>query len=86
VVWSGSPLSSLSVCEQTWIDGRRYFDRNEDRSMNGEVARERAVLIQKALDSPKGGSDEKKGGHGWRYDDESEHYSCHDDHVGGGGH
>jgi imidazolonepropionase-like amidohydrolase len=85
VVWSGNPLSSLSICEQTWIDGRRYFDRNEDRAMNDEVARERAVLIQKALDQPKGGSDEKKGGKGWRYEDESEDYSCHDDLVGGGG-
>src|SRR5690606_33811172 len=30
VVWSGSPLSNYSVCEQTWIDGRKYFDRAED--------------------------------------------------------
>jgi imidazolonepropionase-like amidohydrolase len=87
VVWSGDPLSTLSICEQTWIDGRRYFDRNEDRAMNDEVARQRAVLIQKALDAPKGGPDDKKGGRGrgWRYEDESDHYSCHDDHVVGGG-
>ncbi len=26
VVWSGRPLSTLSRCEQTWIDGRLYFD------------------------------------------------------------
>lgn len=85
VVWSGDPLSTLSICEQTWIDGRRYFDRNEDRAMNHEVARQRAVLVQKALEAPKGGSDEKKGGRGWRYEDESDHYSCHDENVGGGG-
>jgi hypothetical protein len=29
VVWSGSPMSTLSRCEQTWIDGRRYFDRDD---------------------------------------------------------
>ncbi|HLF15406.1 MAG TPA: amidohydrolase family protein [Bacteroidota bacterium] len=82
VVWSGNPLSTLSICEQTWIDGRRYFDRREDRAMNDEVARERSVLIQKALESPKGASDEKKGGRGpryYRYEDESDHYSCHDE-------
>ncbi|HUY87443.1 MAG TPA: amidohydrolase family protein [Pirellulales bacterium] len=25
VVWSGSPLSSYARCEQTWIDGRKYY-------------------------------------------------------------
>jgi imidazolonepropionase-like amidohydrolase len=80
VIWSGNPLSTLSICEQTWIDGRRYFDRQEDRAMNDEVARERSILIQKALESPKGGPDDKKkGGRGWRYEDESDHYSCHGD-------
>ncbi len=82
-IWSGSPLSTLSICEQTWIDGRRYFDRAEDRAMNDEVARERAVLVQKALESPKGGSDEKKGGRGPRLDDDGgpydDHYSCRDE-------
>ncbi|TLY32950.1 MAG: hypothetical protein E6K56_02110 [Ignavibacteria bacterium] len=27
VLWSGDPLSTYSICEQTWIDGRKYFDR-----------------------------------------------------------
>ncbi len=57
VVWSGSPLSTYSACEQTWIDGRKYFDRAEDRLMNAEIAHERAVLIQKALGAKKGGDD-----------------------------
>jgi len=59
VVWSGSPLSTYSVCEQTWIDGRKYFDRDEDRSVNEEIQRERSILIQKILkskSSPGGGS------------------------------
>jgi len=49
VIWSGSPLSVYSHCEQTWIDGRKYFDREEDRRLYGESQRQRAVLIQKAL-------------------------------------
>ncbi len=53
VIWSGSPLSSLSVCEQTWIDGRKYFDRDEDRLMNARIEKERAELIQKVLKSNK---------------------------------
>ncbi len=56
VIWSGSPLSAFSVCEQTWIDGRRFFDRDEDRAMNEEVQKERTVLIQKILASKKSGA------------------------------
>jgi imidazolonepropionase-like amidohydrolase len=60
VVWNSSPLSALTVCEQTWIDGRKYFDRDEDRSMNAEVERERSILIQKILASKKSGDAEGK--------------------------
>jgi len=58
VLWNGSPLSTYSMCEQTWIDGRKYFDRSEDRAMNKEVQKQRAELIQKALSSKKGNSPE----------------------------
>jgi len=49
VVWSGPPLSNFSVCEQTWIDGRNYFDRKGDTAMRAEIKRRRAALIQKVL-------------------------------------
>ena len=49
VVWSGSPLSTYSVCEQTWIDGRRYFDIAESRELSDKAERERAALVQKVL-------------------------------------
>jgi N-acetylglucosamine-6-phosphate deacetylase len=49
VIWSGSPLSVYTHCEQTWIDGRKYFDREEDRHLYEEGQSQRAVLIQKAL-------------------------------------
>ena len=35
--------------EQTWIDGRRYFDLEEDRVMRKQVEKERMMLIQKLL-------------------------------------
>jgi imidazolonepropionase-like amidohydrolase len=50
VVWSGHPLSTYTLCEQTWIDGQRYFDRQEDLELRRQVARERALLIQKLLE------------------------------------
>ena len=51
VVWSGSPLSILSRCEQTWIDGRKYFDRADDQQQRLKAQQMRAVLIQKILNS-----------------------------------
>ena len=76
VVWSGNPLSTYSMCEQTWIDGRKYFDRTEDRAMNEEVQRERSVLVQKALVAKKGGggTSASKG--------EKLGHSCHEEFFG----
>jgi adenine deaminase len=73
VIWSGSPLSTYSVCEQTWIDGRRYFDRDEDRAMNAEVQKERTVLIQKILAAKKSGP----GGGTPSTPAKKSSYSCH---------
>lgn len=49
VLWNGDPLSTLSRAEQTWIDGRKYFDRAEVRREREAIARERAELIALAL-------------------------------------
>jgi imidazolonepropionase-like amidohydrolase len=49
VIWSESPLSSYTRCEQTWIDGRRYFDLDDDATRRRQVSAERARLIQAVL-------------------------------------
>jgi imidazolonepropionase-like amidohydrolase len=48
VIWSGSPLSTLSRAEQTWVDGRRYFDRQADLAGRALLAQERAALLAAA--------------------------------------
>jgi len=65
VVWSGDPLASTSVAVQTWIEGRKYFDRDAERASRPEREKERADLVAKAkawLDRDSGGErkDEKK--------------------------
>jgi len=47
-IWNGSPLSPYSVCEQTWIEGRKYFDREADLAGREALANERAALIARA--------------------------------------
>jgi imidazolonepropionase-like amidohydrolase len=46
VIWNGDPLSTFTKAEQTWIDGRKYFDLNEDAQMRRTVEEERAQLIR----------------------------------------
>jgi predicted amidohydrolase YtcJ len=53
VIWTGSPLSTYSRCEQTWVDGKKYFDIQEDKLMQDQITKERAALIQKILASKK---------------------------------
>ena len=48
VIWSGDPLSTLTVAEQTWIEGRKYFDIEEDAILRRNIEDERARLIQRA--------------------------------------
>ncbi len=48
VIWNGHPLSGFTHAEQTWVDGRKYFDRKQDILLREEVRGERAALIQKA--------------------------------------
>ena len=62
VVWSGNPLDSRSVVLQTWIDGKKYFDRDEAVKRAAALKQERADLIAKAKKLAKlagggGGSD-----------------------------
>lgn len=53
VIWSGPPLATTSRVEQTWIDGRRYFDLDSDRRLRGEAQAERQRLVAAALKAPR---------------------------------
>lgn len=61
VIWSGNPLSIYSKVEQTWIEGRRYFDIEEDEKMRIQLSTEKSQLIQKALSSDNASSTAKNG-------------------------
>lgn len=57
VIWSGHPLSILSLPDETWLDGRRYFSRAEDEALRDAVARERNERIQQ-IRSQRGSTEE----------------------------
>ena len=84
VVWNGDPLSNFTRCEQTWVDGRRYFDRDDDDQMQQQALQQRNTLIQKILQS---GEDMRKVGEHdfdpaalWpRHDEFCHHFNHQDD-------
>ncbi|QQX78990.1 amidohydrolase family protein [Shewanella sp. KX20019] len=51
VLWTDSPLSVYAKVESTWVEGRRYFSREQDKRAQIDVETERAALIQKILHS-----------------------------------
>ena len=52
VVWSGSPLSTASVCEKTIVDGMLYFDRQADIAARPALQAEKVRLS--AAEKPRG--------------------------------
>jgi len=71
VIWSKSPLDSTTVCLQTWIDGKKYFDRSLSEQRAADLKKEREDLIAKAkklskLASGGDGGEEKDDGSFWR--------------------
>ncbi|HMO65079.1 MAG TPA: amidohydrolase family protein, partial [Verrucomicrobiota bacterium] len=57
VLWSGHPLDTRSVCLQTWIEGRQYFDRSLEPERAKALADERAALVAKAKQLAGGGGE-----------------------------
>ena len=51
VVWSGDPLQVTSRCEQTWIDGVRFFDIELEQTIRKDEAVLKARLVRMILDS-----------------------------------
>ena len=73
VIWSDYPMSIYAKAEMTFIDGIKFFDREEDKQMRKEVAAERNRLIQKTLAAKNGGA-KMQGPRKKR----SKHYHCDD--------
>ena len=48
VIWSRSPIDSGTVCLQTWIEGKKYFDRSANIDKVAKLQQERTDLLAKA--------------------------------------
>ena len=61
VLWSDNPLSIYAKAEQTYVDGVKFFDREEDKKMQADIRTERARLVNKMLKAKKGGAPTQPG-------------------------
>lgn len=84
-IWNGSPLSTFTKCEQTWVDGKKYFDLKEDAQMRKQIEQERGKLTQKILGMKKESTTSPQGGppRGPRRPNELEHHSCVEELING---
>ncbi len=74
VLWSGHPLSMYTKAEKTFIDGIKFFDREEDLKMREAIAQERHRLIQKMMSNKENGGKTQPATRKQQYDE----YHCDD--------
>jgi imidazolonepropionase-like amidohydrolase len=78
VLWTDHPLSIYAIADQTWVDGRRLYSREEDRAAREALRASRQALIARMLDEADGGAPTRS--------PEAEmehHYHCDDQHDEG---
>ena len=76
VIWNNHPLSIYAKAEQTWIDGKKYFDIKDDLAMRKALQEEKGALVQKVLAKSDG---KKKGGGKWGERTNIRNYEWHCD-------
>ena len=55
VVWSDHPLSIYAKAEKTIVDGIIYYDREKDKQLRVDIAKERARLMTKMIGEKRSG-------------------------------
>jgi len=54
-LWSDNPLSIYAKVEKTIIDGKIYFDKDEDLKIREDLQKERTRIIKKMMEEKKKG-------------------------------
>lgn len=49
VLWDANPLSVYARTEMVWVDGKRFYSKEEDAAMRQAQAEEKRALVQKIL-------------------------------------
>jgi hypothetical protein len=57
VIWNANPLSIYARVNQTWIEGKKFFDIETDKQLRQSNREEKNALIQKLLKASNGDKD-----------------------------
>ncbi len=60
VVWSDNPLSIYAQAEHTFVDGIRFYNKEEDLQKRAAIKSERTRLVQKLIQAKKDGKPTQK--------------------------
>jgi len=60
VLWNDHPMSIYARAERTYIDGKEYFNRQENEDRREQLMEERNTLIQASLNDKKAGGKTQK--------------------------
>ncbi len=71
VIWNENPLSIYAMAQKTYVDGRCYFDIDQDAKLRVEVAKERNRIIQDMIAAKKDGQPTRRASRKHR-----PHYHC----------
>lgn len=59
VLWTTHPLSIEAIADKVFIDGTKFYDREEDAILRLEIQKERARIITKMLEAKQKGEETK---------------------------
>ena len=59
VLWTTHPLSIEAIADKVFIDGTKFYDREEDAILRLEIQKERARIIAKMLEAKQKGEETK---------------------------
>jgi imidazolonepropionase-like amidohydrolase len=65
-IWSGHPLDTATHCDETWIEGRRHFQRERDLTARDAAEAARRELLEAARRVWRWEEREKRGIAGWQ--------------------
>ena len=52
-IWNANPLSSFALCDETWIDGARYFSRDDAFEAHRQNDATRSQLLAQTIEDKK---------------------------------
>ena len=61
VIWNHHPLSTYAIVDRVYIDGQKYYDRQDDQTRLAELAKEKEALVNAERGERRDADDDEAG-------------------------